>query len=295
MKIRQNLHIHSTHSCDSACATMADIQKEMLKADIKEFGVSDHFHTRYNMCDIESSRNDFLCDKRPKEFHFGIEVTCMAKWECENIAAGKFERILDDPVYGLRYNDFDANADTSPWIDITAEDIKRLGIEYVIGGVHWPLNNKLDRDGLLEDAFKQHLYLIEHPLVDILAHPWDILETMVVWNDWTGVTGKGRFNYDVADLEVFNEIAPLSDKLLEAILKNNKYVELNVPVLTNQHRPLKIRRQMMQLMAQWREAGVKFTIGTDQHSAHHTQNLACFEMLLDAYGFKEENIGYLFD
>ena len=68
MKIRQNLHIHSSHSCDSACATLADIQSEMLKEGIKEFGVSDHYHTRYNMCDIESAKNDFFSARRAEEF-----------------------------------------------------------------------------------------------------------------------------------------------------------------------------------------------------------------------------------
>ena len=285
MKIRQNLHIHSAHSCDSACATLADIQTEMLKAGIKEFGVSDHFHTRYNMCDIESSRNDFLCDKRPKEFHFGIEATCMAKWECENIAAGKFERILDDPVYGLRYNDFDSSADTSPWLDITAEDIKRLGIEYVIGGVHWPLNNKLDRDGLLEDAFKQHLYLIEHPLVDIIAHPWDGLA------GWFKGVNNGQADYQ-AVLQIPEKY---NEKLVEALLKHDTCAELNLTALTHTGYPEEVLKYMWRLFASWREAGVKFTIGSDQHSAHANEVMfSAGGLLLDHYGFTGENFKYFF-
>ena len=53
MKIRQNLHIHSAHSCDSACATLNDIQKEMTDLGMSEFGISDHLHTQYNLCDIQ--------------------------------------------------------------------------------------------------------------------------------------------------------------------------------------------------------------------------------------------------
>ena len=75
MKIRQNLHIHSQHSCDSACATLADIQKEMLHCGMTELGLSDHLHTHYNLCDIQSARNDFLAYSRPEQYHFGIEVS----------------------------------------------------------------------------------------------------------------------------------------------------------------------------------------------------------------------------
>ena len=66
MKIRQNLHIHSHHSCDSACATIADIQQEMLKLGMIEFGLSDHLHTNYNLCDIQGAKKD-----RHENFGYG--------------------------------------------------------------------------------------------------------------------------------------------------------------------------------------------------------------------------------
>ena len=103
MMIRQNLHIHSSHSCDSACATIKDIQREMLDYGMTEFGLSDHVHSAFNLCDIASSRNDFDVYATSPCFHFGIEATCMAKWECDAIAAGNYKRQGDDPVYGLRY------------------------------------------------------------------------------------------------------------------------------------------------------------------------------------------------
>ena len=79
MKIRQNLHIHSLHSCDSACASINDIQKEMLDCGMTEFGISDHYHTSYNLCDLQSASNDFRSSKRPAEFHFGVELTAPQK------------------------------------------------------------------------------------------------------------------------------------------------------------------------------------------------------------------------
>ena len=294
MKIRQNLHIHSAHSCDSACATLADIQKEMLKYGMTEFGISDHFHSQYNLCDIAGARNDFLAYERPPQFHFGVEVSCMSKWECQRIAEGRYERIIDDPVYGLRYQKIDEDADLSPCIDLTKEDIERLKIEYVIGGVHWPSNSELDHDALIEDIYQQHLYLASEPLVDIIAHPWDCLEIMCVWKDWCGLTGKGRFNRAVADNSVFNHLKEKNEKLLERILKNNKLVELNLAVLSGPQDP-SVLKAMWTFLAEWREAGAKFVIGSDQHSAHANPELyRAMEQLLDCYGFKDEHIHYLF-
>ena len=288
MKIRQNLHIHSQHSCDSACATLADIQKEMLSCGMKEFGISDHLHTHYNLCDIQGARNDFLCAERPASFHFGIEVSSVSQWECEQIAAGNYERKGDDPVYGLRFVDGPANSPAQ--IGITAEEIKELGIEYVIAGVHWPLYSIADREHAWEDYFNQMLAMVKNPLVTILAHPWDSVEHAA------GGWFKSR---DVKDID-YGAIAEVpqeyNDKLMNALLEYDKAAEINLGVLNSLRLPEVCRKKYWNMLAQWREAGVKFTIGTDQHAAHNDPAvLGASELLLDFYGFKDEDIKYLFD
>jgi len=265
---------------------------------MREFGVSDHFHTKYNLCDIQSARNDFLAYDRPPNFHFGIELSCMTKWECAKIARGDYRicrEHLDDPVYGLNYHAVDDDAELSPCIDFTAEDKKRLGIEYVIAGVHWPLNRWVDDpEQLLEDVFQQHIYLVEHPLVDILAHPWDSLECMVRWRDWIGATGKGRFKLENRDFAVFDHLEEKNRRLMEAVLAQGKAVELNLSTLMLSRRPEDVFKACWRTMAEWREAGVKFVLGTDQHEAHHnTEAMLAAEQLLDSYGFREEHIRYL--
>ena len=288
MKIRQNLHIHSQHSCDSACATLADIQKEMLNCGMTEFGVSDHLHTHYNLCDIQGARNDFLCAERPASFHFGIEVSSVSQWECEQIAAGNYERKGDDPVYGLRFVDGPANSPAQ--IGITAEEIKELGIEYVIAGVHWPLYSKAGRESAWEDYFNQMIAMVKNPLVTILAHPWDSVEHAA------GGWFKSR---DVKDID-YGAIAEVpqeyNDKLMNALLEYDKAAEINLGVLNSLRLPEVCRKKYWTMLAQWREAGVKFTFGTDQHSAHYDPAvLGASELLLDFYGFKDEDIKYLFD
>ena len=83
MKIRQNLHIHSHNSCDSACASLADIVSDMKKLGVEEFVLTDHLHTRFNLPDIAAARREFLELGPVPGFHFGIEVTCATQWECE--------------------------------------------------------------------------------------------------------------------------------------------------------------------------------------------------------------------
>lgn len=288
MKIRQNLHIHSSHSCDSACAALNDIQKEMIALGMTEFGLSDHLHTQYNLCDLQGARNDFLCYDRPKNFHFGVEVSGVSEWECDKIARGDYKRFFDDPVYGIRFEE--GPSDSPVCIGLTEENIKDLGIEYVIGGVHWPLYSKATREEAYYDFFRQQLALIENPLVDILAHPWDALELAA--GGWYQNRDNDHKDYE-AILHIPQEY---NDKLLEALLKNNKCAELNLAVILSASAPEKVRKYYWNLMANWREAGVKFTIGSDQHSAHYVPFMfSAAELLLDAYGFKDSDIKYFFE
>ena len=288
MRIRQNLHIHSHHSCDSACATLDDIQKEMLQYGMTEFGVSDHLHTHYNFCDVTGARNDFLCAGRPEAFHFGIEVSSVSEWECQKIAAGDYERIGDDPVYGLRFAR--GPEENKVVIGITEEEIRLCGIEYVIAGVHWPLYTRPDRESATWDYFHQMISLLQNPLVTILAHPWDSLEMAA------GGFFQSRDAKDV-DYDALTEIPPeLNEKLMLELLKYNKAAELNLAVLNSPSLPEKCRKAYWKTFAQWREAGVQFTIGSDQHGPHAVPALfAASELLLDCYGFREENIRYLFE
>lgn len=288
MKIRQNLHIHSQHSCDSACATLADIQREMLNCGMKEFGISDHLHTHYNICDIQGARNDFGCAERPAAFHFGIEVSSVSQWECEQIAAGNYEKKGDDPVYGLRYVDGPANSPAQ--IGITAEDVKEQGIEYVIAGVHWPLYSKVDREHAWEDYFNQMLAMVKNPLVTILAHPWDSVEHAA------GGWFKSRAVKDIDYGAIAELPQEYNDKLMNALLEYDKAAEINLGVLNSLRLPEVCRKKYWNMLAQWREAGVKFTFGTDQHAAHYDPAvIAASELLLDFYGFKDEDVKYLFD
>ena len=130
--------------------------------------------------------------------------------------------------------------------------------------------------------------LIRNPLVDILAHPWDSVELAA--GDWYRNRDENHKDYDA----ILNIPEELNEKLVRELLKYNKCAELNLAVLLNL--PEKCCKYYWQLLSRWREAGVKFTIGSDQHSANSNKVMfKAAELLLDAYGFEEEDIRYFFD
>ena len=76
----------------------------------------------------------------------------------------------------------------------------------------------------------------------------------------------------------------------------SRRAEINLGVLNSLRLPEVCRKKYSNMLAQWREAGVKFTFGTDQHAAHYDPAvIAASELLLDFYGFKDEDVKYLFD
>lgn len=154
MKIRQNLHIHSHNSCDSACASVADIVSDMKKLGVEEFVLTDHLHTRFNLPDIAAARQEFLELGPVPGFHFGIEVTCATQWECEKIRKRDYASCYTTTVNGSRFQTmtpidgimFDGPPDGELTVDLTEDEIREFGIELVVGGVHKPNYTPLEKN-----------------------------------------------------------------------------------------------------------------------------------------------------
>lgn len=280
LRINQNFHIHTHHSCDSASASIATIVKAMTDAGIEHYGISDHLHTQYNLCDLQSSRNDFLGFKPPSNFHFGVEASCVARRECERVARKDYNAWGDEPIYGFRSKDepFDGNMA----IGLTKQNIDDLGIEYVIGGVHWPLGHSTDRREIIRNYFLQQKFLVEHPLVDILAHPWDSLHLAA--GDWYTYRDKEHM-----DWSIFQEIpASLNDELAEAVKKNEKLVEVNAACIFDEN-PF-YSAFLKDLYTDWKRKGIHFTFGSDTHSAVFEKDLfSKAQKILENWGFGEND------
>ncbi|MBQ6472703.1 MAG: hypothetical protein IJJ33_12020 [Victivallales bacterium] len=274
MKIRQNFHTHSHNSCDSACALLEDIVSDMDELGVVEYGLTDHIHTLYNLPDLERSRQDYLSHHPSEHFHFGVEASCMDMREIERIAAGDTS---SNPVYGFRQmTDFTGKMA----IGVTEKEIRDLRIEFVVAGVHWPLTVSMDRAELMENWLEQSLFLANHPLVDILAHPWSSLDLAVAgW--YKCMDDKHR------DLSVFQEVPrDFVETLGEALVSQGKLAEVNLLSFKNTLEG----ESLLQWMQVWKEQGVKFTFGTDIHTPRCDHGLFhALEGKLTECGFTEED------
>jgi histidinol phosphatase-like PHP family hydrolase len=273
MKITSDWHIHSDNSCDVACMRVSDLVSGAAAAGIEDFGLTDHLHTPYNLPDVAASREEFLSVRPSQRFHFGVEVSCVSQWELDEIAAGGHA----DPVYGLRKG---GPPGATPAIGLTAMDIERLGIEYVVGGTHWPMYVPLERQGVIADYHRQNMFLATHPLVNIVAHPW--------W--WMGhwADSAGRFTAEPW-LDDFGVIPrSLHDEFAAAVKEHGKAVEINLAaMLLNNNYPDSFKAQYLEYLAWLKGRGVALSIGSDCHSRLYDINFERSAAMLESVGFRD--------
>jgi histidinol phosphatase-like PHP family hydrolase len=251
----------------------------MADLGIEQYGVTDHLHTAYNLSDIVSSRNDFLAHRPPANFHFGVEVSCMDKRECDRVIAGDYVAWGEKPVYGFR-DMMDYTGEMA--IALDADIVSKLGVEFVVGGLHWPLTASSNRDEIILNYLEQQLFLINHPLVDILAHPWYSLDQAAgYWYRYRDESHKDR--------SVFADIpAEYNDALADTLIKQNKPAEINLAVMLSPYP--EISEYLLNLFCNWKQKGVKFTFGSDLHAAHFSLERFCtLEKKLTALNFTEED------
>jgi hypothetical protein len=168
MRLNQDFHIHTHCSCDSANGQIPYLSETVESLGIKHYGISDHLHTRFNLPDIEISRREFLEYGKKGNFHFGIEISCATAWECEKIAKRDYASCFTCEVNGYKFQTmtpidgvmYGGPANGPLALDITEEEIKRLGIEYLIGGVHKPNYTDQNPKDMIDDFFNQSCFII---------------------------------------------------------------------------------------------------------------------------------------
>ena len=287
MIIKNDFHIHTHCSCDSASAQIPDIVRAAKEVGLQHFGISDHLHTRFNLPDVEVAAKEFREFGPVPGFHFGIEISCATLWECEKIAKRDYASCFKCTVHGHEFQTmtpidgvmYGGPANGPLWVDITKEEIDRLGIEYLIGGVHKPNYTEQEPKTMIDDFFNQSCYLLNHEFIDILAHPWDML---TFWSGWNIVT------HDPNDLDpgVYFKIPQEYWDELEHLFKaNHKLCELNAFMLYSRK---DVQKYYLEHIAKWRDAGVKFTFGSDLHGPQYApQQREGVENLIAPYGFTE--------
>ena len=276
MKLSSDWHIHSRNSCDSACMAVADLVRDAQKKGIEDFGLTDHLHTPFNLPDVAASRREYdACDPSPR-FHFGIEVSSVSRWELDEMAAGRHE----NPTYGVRQG---GPAGGEMAIGITAEQLAEHGVEFVVGGTHWPLYVSFERQAIIADYHRQNMFLATHPLVDIVAHPW--------W--WMGHWQADDKSYPAEPwFDDFGHVpAAMHDEFAAAAIESDTKVEVNLcAMLLNRGYPARFKEQYAEYLAGLKATGVRLTIGSDCHSERYDIDFETPARMLEAVGIGEGDL-----
>jgi len=275
MNLTSDWHIHSRNSCDSASLTVERLIRQAAAKGITHYGLTDHLHTRDTLPDIAASRREFLASDPPPDFHFGIEVSSVSQWELDEIATGRYGK----PTYGLRSG---GPPGAAPALALTAADIERFGIEYVVGGTHWPLYAPIERQAVIADYHRQNLFLATHPLVDVVAHPW---WWQGHWQDDDGMFRREPWFDDFGAIPL-----SLHDEFAAALIEHGTACEINLGAcLLNRHYPERWRRQYAEYLARLREKGVAMAIGSDCHGENYGADFETAARRLEEVGFREDD------
>ncbi len=171
-------------------------------------------------------------------------------------------------------------------LGLTAGDVARLGIEYVVGGTHWPLYVEVERNAIIRDYHRQNLFLARHPLVTIVAHPW--------W--WMGAWQEADKTYRSDPwLDDFGKVpASMHDEFAAVVREHGKIVEINLSaMLLTPTYPEGFKRQYLDYLAGLKAAGVTLSIGSDHHAQHRRYgeiDLAYAEKMLASVGIEENDL-----
>jgi len=278
MKITTDWHIHTRNSCDEACITVADLVARTARKGITDFGISDHIHTPFNRPDIVASRKEYLESHPGPRFHFGIEVSCVSQWEIDQVVSGTSAD--KNPVYGLRQG----GPPNGPLaIALTQQDIDEFGIEYVIGGTHWPMYVPFERKTIIREYHRQNMFLATHSLVTIVAHPWWWFQ---YWQDADGMYRTDPW------LDDFGKIPQaMHDEFADAVLRHNKIVEINMEgILFNATYTESFKRRYLEYLAELHALHIPLSIGSDTHDDTYHADFDGLERMLDSIGITEADL-----
>jgi histidinol phosphatase-like PHP family hydrolase len=267
MIFKDDWHIHSIHSCDGACMKIEDLVKGTAEAGIETYGITDHIHTPFNYPDIKESRKSYE-KNRIEGFHFGVEVSCVSKWELERI---KTKNYTGDITYGIRNG---GTPGCSLAIAIDEEYIENNSIEFVVGGTHWAMYTDNNANEIIKDYHRQNMFLAEHPLVDIVAHPWWYYGPCT--DGWTE-------DFSMIPDSYHREFA-------SACISNNKLMEINIAaMLLSRNYSIRFKEMYIEYLSMMKDLGVRFSVGSDCHNEFYDLDMQKASGMLEKAGFKDND------
>ena len=254
MAITSDWHIHTKYSCDGACMEFEDLVKDAKELGIRDYGVSDHYHSRLQEADIKASREDYekTLEIHPElkgHFHFGIEASVMSEWEIEKIAKGDY---TEPPIWGIRTG----GPKNSPVMyDFDDELLEKYKVEYVIGGVHWMLYCDSDKDSVIKEQHRQYMFCATHPKTTILAHYlwWNPMDS----KRWPDMLDPCKYHLEISET--------MRNELVCALKENNVAFELSSGLIMKEH-PKTLLDEYLGWVSDLQRSGVVFSMGSDSHA-----------------------------
>lgn len=278
MGITTDWHIHTHCSCDSACLEFETLIQEAKELGITDFGVSDHYHTRFQEPDIAASRKEYdaIMEKYPElkgHFHFGIEATVISAWEVGKIARGEYK---EPPVYGIRMG----GPENAPVIlDLDEEFMEKYKIDYVVTGMHWPMYCASDQQSLFKEYHRQYMFAATHPYTTIMAH--------YLWWDRVHFTIDRGIKDAVNPFLQFDAIPQsMRSELKGALIEHGTAFEVNLSaVILDSTLPYTFKDEYLGWVAELQRSGVVLAVGSDCHAAHLKDcDYTAADRLLKHYG-----------
>lgn len=262
MIITDDWHIHSEHSCDGACMKIENLVIGASEKGIKRFGITDHIHTQFNYPDIINSRKAYDYN-RSENFIFGVEVSSVSQWELDKIDSGAKGNL----TYGIREGG-PANAQLA--IAIDEEYIALNDIKFVVAGTHWSMYAGHRAKDIVKDYHRQNMFLSQHKLVDIVAHPW--------W--YYGPCDDGW----ITDFSMIPQ--SMHQEFAKSCIENQKLVEINLSaMLLNWRYSDKFKQDYIDYLVLLKGYGVQFSIGSDCHSEFYDIDFQKVSDMLETAGF----------
>lgn len=241
---------------------MSSLVEGAAEKGIARYGITDHIHTPFNYPDIINSKKAFDANNK-KGFYFGVEVSCVSQWELNMISSGAKGNL----TYGIREG---GPAGGKLAVAIDEEYIDLHDIKYVVGGTHWAMYTDNKAQDIVRDYHRQNMYLSEHKLIDIVAHPW--------W--YLGPCKDGWYeNFNIIPLSMHEEFA-------KSCIENEKIVEVNLSaMILSDKNSEKFKQEYLEYLIMLKEFGVKFSIGSDCHNEFYNIDFLKASNMLESAGF----------
>lgn len=267
--ITSDLHIHSEYSYDSKLP-LAELLEKAREYGFNTVGVTDHvnYNDEQFLGDLKASaENVNKAKKSNPELLLGVELTPIAKPWFDHIAK-----------HGTREG-YVAPRSSKPYdieLAVTREELIALGVQYGIGAAHWrvdiaDINNVGTLDEMINEWYRQQIYLACDDRVTVLGHPW-----------W--YSGKDLWYEDLTVIP-----RSMNMEIAAALKAGGKYVECNCGMLHPSLHGEKFSYQYAELMREFFELGIPVTYGSDCHTVYRDSREDLEKYLLAA-GFKPGDI-----